>query len=759
MAKAVKNSPAKKMGKASWRYALAAIRHMAGWVLTVATIILLLAVTGLLFLQTEKGLRLLETTISRVASTPDMQIALSIKSFSGLQINIPSVTLSDAKGAFLQVDNIDLRINPLTYAVFSPVIDSIVVDKIDMMRLPETTENTGAQPSRNTGALPDFLAEIRRFDVHDIRTGPAIYGREERFQLRSRVQLSSKLEKNDIAIRLESLSGAEKSGTHVHVTLAPDTASGMALSAVVRDTAGGIIVHLLGLPGGYDIDVRTTAAGTAQDWQGKTELRLGDVLKGKINWHQKKSLLGMQADLTGPKGIALKGQAQLPVSLDPLRVNMKGRMTGHFTSTLDLQALTLLLGLDDHRLTGRADIKLTLGGSFAAPNITGTADVQGGSYENLALGTRLTHITARVEATKDTVHLTRFTARTPPQGSLVSAQGKVSLKDIQNPAFDLTAAFDKAQVLRQQNTDVRISGNIAVRGDAKSARVSGNILLNSVDVYLAGFGTGSTASMLNIKEVNVPPHLKRSQREQRTASTGNYDVGLDVRVEAPRFIRVQAQGLNTEWATKLHVTGTVNEPVVNGSLTLLSGYYEIFNARLNLTAGHILFTGGDVSNPDLDIKGNVRGREVTANIAVSGTAQSPKVSLTSTPVLPEDEILAKVLFNKSVDELSPVEMIRVAEAIGVMTGKIKGGPDPLTKLRKKMGIDTLSVNQSDATGNTSVSIGKQISEGVYISVDQGVNTEGSAVKLEIDVTPSIQVETRLGNDNANSVGINWKKDY
>ena len=114
MTAVVKESAAPKLRKPLWRHALAAVRHTAGWVLTVATIVLLLAATGLLFLQTEKGLRFLETAISRVAATPDMQIALQIKSFSGLRVQIPSVTLSDTTGVFLQVDNIDLKINPLT---------------------------------------------------------------------------------------------------------------------------------------------------------------------------------------------------------------------------------------------------------------------------------------------------------------------------------------------------------------------------------------------------------------------------------------------------------------------------------------------------------------------------------------------------------------------------------------------------------------------------------------------------------------------
>lgn len=159
------------------------------------------------------------------------------------------------------------------------------------------------------------------------------------------------------------------------------------------------------------------------------------------------------------------------------------------------------------------------------------------------------------------------------------------------------------------------------------------------------------------------------------------------------------------------------------------------------------------------VKASVKGKEVTATIAVTGTAAAPKVDLTSTPALPQDEILAKVLFDKSVSDLTPMQLVRIAQIIGVMSGRLSAGPDPISQLRKKAGIDTLNVNRDDKTGATSVSIGKQLSGGVYISVDQGINTQGSAVKLEIEVTPNIQVETRIGNDAENSVGVSWKKDY
>jgi len=749
---------ATKVRKPYHRYALAAVRHIAGWALTLATLLLVAAVGAMFFLQTEKGMRLLESGVARFGSTPDMQVAVKLARIGWYHIMVPSIELSDKNGTFLKIENIDLKINPLTYVTFSPVVDSLTVAAVDLQRFPDMPETPAEETKKQGGGLPSFLTDIRRFDIEKLRTGPAVYGREEIFRLQSRLKVSTRLDQNDIAVLLESQTDKEKSGTYVNILFAPDDADAMQLKADVRDAAGGLLMRLMGMPTGYDIDIRTTAAGTAASWQGRTTVRLGNVLKGTIDWLQKSNVLTLQTDLTGPKNIFVKGHAELPLSLDPPALHMRDKLSGAFTTVLDLNAATVLLGLDDHRMTGHAAVNVTLAGTPAAPQIAGTADLKGGSYENLASGTRLSKMDAHIDATRDTLRLTRFNAVTPEKGSL-SATGEVSLKDIKNPAFRLDAVIDKAQIVKQQNMDVRISGDVHVTGDAKAADVSANILLNRVDVYLANFGGGSTASMLNIKEVNVPARLRKSRRDRRNVSTGDYDVALDIKIEAPKYIFVEAQGLATEWSTKLQVTGTVNAPVVNGYLKLLQGKYDIFNARLNLTTGNISLNGGDVTNPDLDIKGNIKGREVTANMTVGGTAQNPQVEMTSTPALPQDEILAKVLFNKSVDELSPLEMIKVAEFIGVMTGAIKSGPDPLTKLRKKMGIDMLSVNRDDASGDTSLSIGKQISEGVYISVDQGVNTEGSAVKVEVDVTPSIQVETRLGNDDANSVGVNWKKDY
>src|SRR5690606_6175802 len=86
-----------KPRKARWRMGLAALRHAAAWVLTVTTLLLGLAIGGMFFLQTDKGLRFLERNITRFASTDDMQVALRLQRIGWHHIVIPAVELTDAK--------------------------------------------------------------------------------------------------------------------------------------------------------------------------------------------------------------------------------------------------------------------------------------------------------------------------------------------------------------------------------------------------------------------------------------------------------------------------------------------------------------------------------------------------------------------------------------------------------------------------------------------------------------------------------------
>jgi autotransporter translocation and assembly factor TamB len=736
------------------------LRHWTAWTLTVLLFLACGAYGLAFFLQTENGRLWLGETVARAASGDGLAVGLRFDAVSFTRVVVSSLTVSDDKGVFLEIADIALGINPKTYLFFRPVVERLEIGRLSLTRFPERGQVPDA-PAGKGFSVPALAAELRAFNIREIHAGEAVYGQEQFFSLKSSIRLSPRLAENDIDIHLGAAPGRQKSETtHLHLLVKPDAGEEGSLSVdmALRDAAGGMVTRLMGLPRGYDVDAVLRGKGVPHDWRGEARLRLGDVLSGIFSLHLSDSRrLSVGIDLKGPRRLSARGSLDLPLQLSPPAMSPRGAVSGHIETALDLRSLTLLLGMDDHRATGTVRLSATLSGSLQQPVIEGTGSLRDASYENLATGLKLTALRADISATRSDIRIGNLSARTPQRGSL-RGSGAVSLRDLKRLSYSFDLFLDRAQVLGLQNVQAQVSGSLTGNGTQDFADLSGDITVNRAEIYLAGFGSGSAASMLNIVEVNVPPHLRRAER-QRTVPKEAYRVNLDVRVSAPRAVFVRGQGLDSEWSAGAHVRGTAEDLQLDGVLRLIRGRYEFFDALFVFERGVVDFKAGNIDNPDLDIRGSVKGKQVTANVAVGGTAQAPDVVLTSTPPLPQDEILSRVFFDKSVTELTPMEMVRVAQIVGAMSGRMGDGMDPISRLRKKAGIDMFSVNRDDKTGDTSVSVGKYLSDGVYMSVDQGVNTEGSAVKLQIELKPNLQLETRVGNDNNNSVGINWKKDY
>jgi translocation and assembly module TamB len=48
---------------------------------------------------------------------------------------------------------------------------------------------------------------------------------------------------------------------------------------------------------------------------------------------------------------------------------------------------------------------------------------------------------------------------------------------------------------------------------------------------------------------------------------------------------------------------------------------------------------------------------------------------------------------------------------------------------------------------------------VTVGVEQGMGAQSGAVSVEVQVTPNITIDSRVGANNKQGVGVNWKWDY
>jgi translocation and assembly module TamB len=86
--------------------------------------------------------------------------------------------------------------------------------------------------------------------------------------------------------------------------------------------------------------------------------------------------------------------------------------------------------------------------------------------------------------------------------------------------------------------------------------------------------------------------------------------------------------------------------------------------------------------------------------------------------------------------------------------------DFMDRTRRLMGVDELNIKQSDdKNAETAVSVGKYMSDNIYVEVEKGLGANTGKASVEIELTPHISVETDVGANGESGVGVNWKWDY
>lgn len=484
--------------------------------------------------------------------------------------------------------------------------------------------------------------------------------------------------------------------------------------------------------------------------------------------------IGLTANVTLSDGRA-SGEARLTgLSENPalLRADVPLLMPGGVPRVLDDQPLDgsvdwagainrlwALVPQVGHVLVGEATIQGRVGGTLAALETSLEARIDNGRYENLEWGTVLSALTASARLEPDgSVDITATasdggTGTVAVDGRLVSGLG--------DAAPDLTAEvrLGSATLVRRDDLLVVLDGDLSYTGTPDAGVLAGNLQTRRVEV-MVGDTFGGGVPELHIVEVNAES-LGRTAKEEAMHSTPfGSAVEIAVGVTLPNQVFIRGQGLDSEWQGELHAGGTLAAMRLYGTMSVVRGGYDFLGKRFNLVSSRINFQGAERINPLLDIQAVNQQSDLTATIRVTGTPDDMQIDLQSSPALPRDEVLARVLFGRSMAQLGPGQALAVAQAAAQLTGiggTGGGGLDFTGAIRSSLGLDVFSVG-GDAKG-PSVEAGKYIDDRVYVGVEQGATAGSGTVTVEIELTPRVSVETRASGETGADIGINWKFDY
>ena len=138
-----------------------------------------------------------------------------------------------------------------------------------------------------------------------------------------------------------------------------------------------------------------------------------------------------------------------------------------------------------------------------------------------------------------------------------------------------------------------------------------------------------------------------------------------------------------------------------------------------------------------------------------GQADSPEITFSSTPELPQDEVLARLIFRRALTSLSPFQAAQLAMSVATLTGRADNSI--LSRTRAAMGLDDLDFTVNDE-GNTQLRAGRHIGDRVYTDVSVDSTGQGE-VTINLDLTDSIRLRGRADTSGGSGLGLFFERDY
>lgn len=414
-------------------------------------------------------------------------------------------------------------------------------------------------------------------------------------------------------------------------------------------------------------------------------------------------------------------------------------------------------GLADQQLTGPIAVAADFGGRLGAPRLNGLVRANALTYENETFGTRVTQMRLDGRFTNDRLDIRDFSGRAGD--GTVQARGTVGLAADSGYPMDIAVKLDRARLARGEAITSVATGTLNITNSATNGGlIKGDLWLPETRYRVAWQGGAEIRQLTGVRRKGEGNDLldQRLAGRQTAARPANWK--LDIRVRADNEIYVTGMGLDSEWKTSMRVTGTTADPRVVGRIEVIRGRYSFSGHQFELEQGIINFNG-PMMNPTLAIRAETRIDTVTAGIAVGGTAQRPDISFVSTPTLPQDEILSRILFGDNVANLSATQAVQLAAALNGLRGG-GGGLNPMGKLQNASGIDRIGiVGGDDATGRgTSLAVGQRISNNIYVEII--TDPKGfTATQLEISLSKTLSLLSKTGTNAGSSANLRYSKDY
>jgi translocation and assembly module TamB len=440
--------------------------------------------------------------------------------------------------------------------------------------------------------------------------------------------------------------------------------------------------------------------------------------------------LQIEAALPFERG-GLQLEVQLGAHDDFLQRPLRGELRAEIPELSWLQ----LFSYELQDVVGRLDGRIAIDGSLATPRFDGAIELADAGLRLRKPGIRLERVRASFAGGSEGV--LRIDAEAWSDDGPLRIDGE--LDPWSDPlALQLRVRGERFQALRIPDATIWISPQLDVRLARGELRVDGSVDVPRADITPKNIDSGVGPSGDQVI-------VRRGDDAQDADAIG---IHANIELRLGDEVRFDGFGLSSRLRGRVRVIEAPGVPTrARGELQLVDGRYKAYGQDLNIENGRLLFTGGALTDPAVELRATRKPREdITVGVLVRGTLDKPEFSLFSTPTMPQERQLSWLVLGRAIDDGGGSATERELVANAALGLGLAGGEWLAQRLGGRIGFDEISLGArpGETSDQARLTVGKYLSPKLFISYGVGLFQPGSSFRLQYDIGRGFKLATETG---------------
>lgn len=439
--------------------------------------------------------------------------------------------------------------------------------------------------------------------------------------------------------------------------------------------------------------------------------------------------LKASSDIAMSNGDRFQGQLTLPdvklIAMDSTKQSLQA------SAQLKIHDLGLIEALipEVQDLKGEVELSLTATGTVAEPRLSGHANLLKGALRIPRLGLNIDQLSLKSQSTG--LEKLEFRLDAHSGDGNLTVEGQTLMNINAGWPSSITVKGDAFEVSSIPEARVNISPNLQVKVEQRTINITGE-----VHIPYAKLQPKDITTAARVSDDAVIIGGEQRIEDKWTALTR-------VRLTLGERVNFYGFGFEGRFGGNLLIEDEPGQPTrATGEINVPEGRYAAYGQRLEVEHGRLLYTGGPVTNPGLDLRAVRKVNNVTAGLKVRGSLNQPDVELFSIPTMGQTDTLSYLLLGRPMETASGEEGAMMAKAALALS--LSGGDHLARSLGDRFGLDEMRIESNESGDQASLVVGRYLSPKLYISYGVGLIEAANTLNLRYQISDKWQLKGESG---------------